>query len=198
MTASERLLEVAQELVVERGPGGFTLREAARRAGISHATPGYLFGDLRGVVTQLAIGGLERFAEALEAAERRIDLPTSFRLLAVGQAYVEFACAEPQIFRLMFGDEYVDQTNAVLNAATDRAFGPMHRLMRELHGVSVDTPEFMTRVHITWSAVHGLARLLLDRVIIPDAEDRNAAIHTILLAFGPALREPLPGGNQTS
>jgi AcrR family transcriptional regulator len=189
VSATERLLEVATELIAEKGPDGFTLREAARRAGVSHATPGFLFGDLRGLITEVAVGGFTRFAEAMEQAER-LDLPVLNRLLAVGEAYVAFARREPHVFRLMMSDVNLDRSNPAFEAVNGRSFGPLYRQMQLLYDVHTDTPEFIARVTLAWSTVHGLARLILDGPLRDQFND-DAKLPSIIGALGPSLLAPL-------
>jgi AcrR family transcriptional regulator len=189
MSATDRLLQVATELIAEKGPNGFTLREAARRADVSHATPGFLFGDLRGLITQVAVGGFTRFAEAMEEAER-LDLPVLDRLLAVGEAYVAFALREPHVFRLMMSDVNLDRSNPAFEAINGRSFGPLYRQMQLLYDVHTDTPEFIARVTLAWATVHGLARLILDGPLREQFDD-GSKLALIIGALGPSLLAPL-------
>lgn len=189
VSATKRLLEVATELIAEKGPDGFTLREAARRAGVSHATPGFLFGDLRGLITQVAVGGFTRFAEVMEEAERR-DLPVLNRLLAVGEAYVAFARREPHVFRLMMSDVNLNRSNPAFEEVNGRSYGPLYRQMQLLYDVHTDTPEFIARVTLAWSTVHGLARLILDGPLRDEFAD-DSKLPTIIGALGPSLLAPL-------
>ena len=84
----QALIAAAEQLVVERGVDGFTLREAARRAGVSPAAPAHHFKDMRGLLTAVAHLGFRDFADALEAADRRGGADPQSRLRAQGAAYV--------------------------------------------------------------------------------------------------------------
>ena len=65
----ERALKAAAvDLITEVGPAGFSLREVARRAGVSHAAPAHHFGDSRGLLTALAVDGFRHLATQLAAA----------------------------------------------------------------------------------------------------------------------------------
>ena len=188
MTASERVLAAANALMAERGPT-FTLREAARRADVSHATPGFLFGDLRGLVTQVAVGGFERFAQAMEEAETLDEAPL-VRLLAVGEAYVAFALREPHVFRLMMSGEVIDRNHPALVAINGQAYGPLYRQMQQLHGITVESPAFLARLHLAWSVVHGIARLILDGPL-SSLQDDPAALRAIIAPLAPSLTAPI-------
>ena len=54
------------QLVAEKGPSGFSLREVARRAGVSHAAPAHHFGDAEGMLTSVAAEGFATLADAME------------------------------------------------------------------------------------------------------------------------------------
>jgi AcrR family transcriptional regulator len=98
----EALIRAAVELLEEKGLTSFTLRECARRAGVSHAAPAHHFATAADLLAEIAARGFERFVAALgQAAEAAGTLPEA-RLAAMGQAYVAFALANPAVYGLMF------------------------------------------------------------------------------------------------
>src|SRR5918995_2060808 len=80
------LLEAAVEAIDESGPAALSLRDLARRAGVSHAAPAHHFGDKAGLLTALAIEGFNRLADALDASREATG-----SLLESGVTYVRFA-----------------------------------------------------------------------------------------------------------
>jgi len=62
------LLDTATQAILEVGPAAVSLRDLARRAGVSHAAPAYHFGDKAGLLTAVAVDGFERLAAALREA----------------------------------------------------------------------------------------------------------------------------------
>src|SRR5258708_35905784 len=66
-----QLIAAAERIIVERGVEGFTLREAARRVGVSPAAPSHHFRDAKGLLTEVALLGFRDFGEALMAADKR-------------------------------------------------------------------------------------------------------------------------------
>src|SRR5918998_1032836 len=80
------ILAAAVDALAESGPARLSLRELARRAGVSHAAPAHHFGDKAGLLTAVAAEGYTLLAEALTAAQQ---LAGDF--LDVGVAYVRFA-----------------------------------------------------------------------------------------------------------
>ncbi|MCG7308112.1 TetR/AcrR family transcriptional regulator [Brachybacterium sp. ACRRE] len=139
------LLAAAEAELAEHGPEGLRLRAVARRAGVSHAAPGYVFGGMRGMLTALATKGFGALADRL--AEAGDPAP----LTALGEAYVRFAGQEPTLFSLMFRTALLETGDPDLIAAQERAFAPI-----AAHGE--------TREHAVmfWALAHGAAILERD------------------------------------
>ncbi|MBD5787668.1 TetR/AcrR family transcriptional regulator [Cellulosimicrobium terreum] len=135
------LLDEAAAVVAEHGPSALSLRDLARRAGVSHAAPAHHFGDKAGVLTALATQGHDRLALALEHADPG--------LLAAGLAYVDFAVTHPGHFAVMFGHGLVHDDTELL-AAQERSGGALRRA----------APEPVV-ARAAWSVVHGFAALWL-------------------------------------
>jgi AcrR family transcriptional regulator len=153
------LLAAAESVIAERGVDGFSLRETARRAGVSPAAPAHHFGDARGLLTALATEAFRQFADSLQAADAggsRIE-----RLRAQGLAYVRFALDERARFDLMWRYTLLDPDDPDYQAATQRAYAILDHAARGRAlqpGDRVEIPEAIA----AWSMVHGFARLLLD------------------------------------
>src|SRR5271165_218770 len=100
------LLDAAVALIAEVGPAAFTLREVARRAGISHNAPYRHFREKDELLAAVATEGFERLAEALENPESgtraRNPGPALHRLHSAGRAYVQFALHSPEHLLVMF------------------------------------------------------------------------------------------------
>jgi AcrR family transcriptional regulator len=97
----EALLEAARHLVAERGPQGFTLTEAARRAGVSPSAPYRHFKDRDEVLTELCQRGFALFGQRLQAAASGGVSPAE-ALSRMGPAYLRFAREEPGYYAAMF------------------------------------------------------------------------------------------------
>ncbi|MCA9555264.1 MAG: TetR/AcrR family transcriptional regulator, partial [Myxococcales bacterium] len=84
----DRILAASVELVQEAGIGALSMREVARRAGVSHQAPYHHFSDKEAILAALAEAGFRRLADALEAATGADAVEA---LTASGQAYLQFA-----------------------------------------------------------------------------------------------------------
>ena len=156
------LIAAAEEVIAERGVDRFSLREAARRAGVSAAAPAHHFGDTRGLLTAVAARTLRAFADALETADRsggdRLE-----RIRAQGAAYVRFALTERAKFDLIWRYALIDRDDPDYAAAGRRAFDVRDRAVRGSDAAPSAPGELAPAPSIAaWSMVHGFARLALD------------------------------------
>jgi AcrR family transcriptional regulator len=157
----ERVLRAAVEVMREVGLDGLSMREVARRAGVSHQAPYHHFKDREGILAALAEQGYAALATQLEAATRSKGTARA-RLTAAGCAYVDFALQQPQHFRVMFSRDAVDLSRfPAAQAQASRAFAALEAVVAVL--LRDDLPGARaTWVQVAWSVVHGAAALLLD------------------------------------
>ncbi len=151
------LRSAAADLVGERGPAGFSLREVARRAGVSHAAPAHHFGDTRGLLTSLAAEGFERLAAALAAASEEVD-PVQ-RLRNCGRAYVNTALESPGHFAVIFQNDLLNEDDPDLQhhgtEAMMRLIESVEALRDEINpALDVDNAATMC-----WATMQGLVAL---------------------------------------
>lgn len=159
----EQVLTASLGLIEEQGVAALSLREVARRAGVSHQAPYHHFGSKDALVAELVARGYTALSEMLEAAESARGAPAR-RLRLAGRAYVDFALAHPAAFRIMFRPELADLSACpAAGAAGTRAYSVLVRLVGETFGGPRVTRERLeTLVAMHWSMVHGLATLVLD------------------------------------
>lgn len=172
------LLEAAVEAIAERGLQGLSLRECARRLGVSHAAPYRHFPDKEHLLAAIAGQGFRWLTAAGEAAMEGIDDPDA-RLRAYGVAYVRFAVDHPEHLRVMFAAEIdhaaVDPDD---QAAGDAAFELLRKTSAELLGDPPAGEELPTALSF-WSMSHGFSMLLIDGRIPPEHVADDAAIEAL-------------------
>ncbi|WP_293868638.1 TetR/AcrR family transcriptional regulator [uncultured Alsobacter sp.] len=155
------LLRAGEQVLADTGPAGFSLREVARRVGVSHAAPAHHFGDTQGLLSALATEGFRRLLAAMRARQATAGPDARDRLLASGLGYVDCARSSPALFRLMFGDERIATPDPNLSEAGEAAFRQLCDDVEKLLGVSPFSDErAMARVAAAWSLVHGFVTLL--------------------------------------
>ena len=143
--------------ILEEGaePAALSLREAARRAGVSAMAPYRHFADKDALLVALATVGFEMLAEALRQADAARDARAA--LDAQGIAYVAFACDHPALFRLMFGAKAPAKTGP-LAQASDATFNVLASRVSSISGGAMVKDEALAK----WALVHGLAMLAVD------------------------------------
>jgi AcrR family transcriptional regulator len=159
------LLEAAVEAIAEVGPAAVSLRELARRAGVSHAAPAHHFGDKAGLLTAVAADGFRRLAATL-----RETYEASGSFLEVGVAYVRFAVTHRAHFEVMFRPELYRTDDPELVRARDAARALLYPPAAEANNSPDDGGDVRAAV-AAWSLVHGLATLWLNHNLPPQLGD---------------------------
>jgi AcrR family transcriptional regulator len=185
----DALLEAA-ELVLERdGLAGLTLRAVAREAGVSHAAPTHHFGDLSGLVSELAAIGFRQFNTAMAATCIEGATPNEMGL-ARAKAYVAYARAHPGMYGLMFRTERLDMKRASLHEAATAAFAGLAGAVgasrhEQIHEEALSLGQAAAIAH-AWSLVHGFTMLLLDNRLsdilhrLPEGADAETLLEAML------------------
>ncbi|WP_420883975.1 TetR/AcrR family transcriptional regulator [Micromonospora sp. CPCC 205547] len=165
------LLDAAVEAIEESGPAALSLRDLARRAGVSHAAPAHHFGDKAGLLTALAVEGYDRLAATLVAA--------GDDLLEVGVAYVRFAVDHRAHFEVMFRPDLYRRDDPEVAAARGRAGAALRAgVVSVRRGRAPADPapsagdELDRDALAAWSIVHGFATLWLAGAL-PGGTDRD-------------------------
>lgn len=173
------LIAAAEAVIAERGLDRFSLRETARRAGVSPAAPAHHFKDVRGLLTAIAAQAFADLADALGAADEAAGPDREARIKAQGMAYVAFALDRPARFDLMWRKALLDNDDPHLSEAGNRAWELLDSATRgpgAPHSGPLDPA--LAPSTAAWSIVHGFARLAIDGAFgpEPDAADRAAQI----------------------
>lgn len=155
----EALLHAAIQLIAELGPTAFTLREAARRAGVSHNAPYRHFRDKEELLAAVSGEGFRELDRAmLDAIELQSD--TVDRLKRAGLAYVDFALRRPQHFAVMFDAPLSKRKHPASVAAGEQAFGTLVSLVKGCQDEGrLPAGSAHPFALLAWSMVHGIAKL---------------------------------------
>ncbi|MEZ2145428.1 WHG domain-containing protein [Bradyrhizobium sp. DN5] len=161
----EALLQAAERVLERDGLAGLTLRAVAREAGVSHAAPTHHFGDLTGLLSELAAVGFRQFNAAMASSCDAATTPLE-RALARPKAYVAYAQAHPGMYGIMFRTERLDYSRPSLHEAAEASFAGLANaigMMRQ-EQISEDALTLNQGAAIAraWSMVHGFTTLLLD------------------------------------
>ncbi|QKW07035.1 TetR/AcrR family transcriptional regulator [Streptomyces sp. NA04227] len=157
------VLAAALEVIAADGPAALSLRDLARRAGVSHAAPAHHFGDRTGLLTAIAAEGFDLLADALGAADG---------LREAGVRYVRFARQRPAHFRVMFAPDLLRADDPELARAREAAGD---RLREAVAGLPPEDRGQDARLAsiAAWSLAHGFATLLLSHNLDAPVGDRD-------------------------
>jgi len=190
----DALLEAAERVLERDGLAGLTLRAVAREAGVSHAAPTHHFGDLTGLLSELAAIGFRQFNTAMAAA----CVPGASladRAMARAKAYVGYAQAHPGMYGLMFRTERLDYSRPSLHEAAEASFAGLAGAIgasrqEKIHEEALSLQQ-AAAIARAWSIVHGFTMLLLDGRLtdilhrLPEGADPETLLDAMLkLAVG--------------
>lgn len=157
----EALVRDGLLLLEETGEAGFSLRELARRLGVSANAAYRHFASKEALLEAMAAEGFRRFAAAQAAALAGAGDPAR-GFLAAGRAYVAFAEAQPALFRIMFGRFAAGRGEGEMRLAGEAAFQGLRLGVAALLGRPLDDAAVDVAALQAWSLVHGLSHLVLD------------------------------------
>lgn len=176
------LLDSALEAVGQHGPAAVSLRDVARRAGVSHAAPTHHFRDKTGLLTALATEGWTLLADALAETAQRDE---SFAELGV--TYVVFATTHPAHFAVMRSPGLARADDPELAAAQGRAGTQLRAGASRYSGTDQQPDGYSDTALAGWSLVHGLATLLLEGAVAPEpGTDVATLARSVTRRLGPA------------
>lgn len=174
----EALIEAARRLASEHGPGGFTLADAAKLAGVTAAAPYRHFSDRNALMEELTRHGFELFGKKLAEAWGEGKPNASAAMTRMGEAYLAFARSEPGLYGAMFSN--VRTLNAPeAGAAATQALDLLRRAAGALlHHFGAEGADARALAFDLWAASHGVAMLALAGHLDPafDGADPSAIL----------------------
>jgi AcrR family transcriptional regulator len=183
------ILEASLALMNEGGLGSLSMREVARRAGVSHQAPYHYFADREAILAELAGEGFDKLYDYMVSAIGLARDKTG-RNRALGEAYIRFALNNPEVFRLMFRCEMVDLLKyPEAKQKADRCFHYVAEVLgagASAVSVTDKTSAELVPVIAAWSIAHGLATLMLEGKLgaaFGDTPDQREEAAKRILAF---------------
>lgn len=165
------LVDQAVVILGESGADGLTLKEAAKRAGVTHAAVYRHYADKHALLVAVAERGFARFSEAFAEALRTAPRPSRAAFLHVGRSVAAFATAEPVLYRVIFSGIKTWTVEELAQAPPETPFGRMLLFIRDLqHAKVLKKADPVRQAMAMWSITHGLASLALTGAIPSDAE----------------------------
>ena len=182
-----RLIAATAELVEERGPSGVSLREVARRVGLSHGAPLRHFAGIADLLTAVAVDGFRALQSDVAAAMNRGGPDVRSRLAGAGRGYVQCATARPGTFALMFRPDLLETTDPDFATEGLAAFAQLVDAVRaaQADGWEAREPSLLLAGAL-WSSVHGVAQLWSQHAMAVPTQNSDLSLQLDVLfrAFG--------------
>ena len=153
------VLDAAIAIIKLEGADSLSMREVARRAGVSHQAPYHYFGDRSGIFAAISEEGFSGLAHAFRDVHET-EMPAA---KAGFIAYLNFAREHVGHFRVMFRNDICGVMSHDLTAvAADSAFDELLLMVSRITGPEIDPNKAFTFAAMLWSLSHGLATLVID------------------------------------
>ena len=162
------LLEAATTIVETQGIDALSLRKLAEQVGVSRTAPYHHFKDKNALLSAIAAKGFEEWRSSAETIFESKHVPMDERFRQFIHAYVSYASSHPAVYELMFGRTLWHNQQAT-DSLKDVAYPcfqfqvQMTRIWQQ-HGYLPDGPDALRLAQVTWSTMHGIARLLIDGI----------------------------------
>lgn len=174
------VLDGALDIIATQGPEAVSMREVARRAGVSHQAPYHYFGDRAGIFAAIAEEGFRLFTEDFRLVLSSSDDVATSCL----HAYVRFALTHKGHFRVMFRSDICGiTTHERTHNAADDAFLALLDLADAVNSTRSPSQAMVLPIAL-WAQAHGLATLLVDGTLmdkLPPETDLHQLIQSIAL-----------------
>ena len=174
------VLDAALDIITSSGAESLSMREVARRAGVSHQAPYHYFGDRSGILAAISEEGFAQLARAF----REVDFSNTSPAKAGFIAYLGFARNHVGHFRVMFRNDICGlATHQAAALTAEDAFNELLLMVSRTIGVSASEAEQLTFAIMLWSQTHGLATLILDGPLmnrLPVGVDAESQIQAVI------------------
>ncbi|WP_421858853.1 TetR/AcrR family transcriptional regulator [Oricola sp.] len=162
----DTLIKEGARLLAESGVEGFSLRQVARRAGVTVAAPSHHFGSARGLLTAIATEGFTRLARQMEATAASDCNPEEVIILMC-KAYVEMGLTEPGYASVMFRLDLLDAEDERFRHRAFDAFELLKAAFRDAAPDKATEAQVSTATMALWATMHGI-------MVLPMIESENA------------------------
>jgi AcrR family transcriptional regulator len=163
------IIETALDMLAEEKGWQFTLREVARRAGVSHAAPYKHFPDKAALLAELAMIGFDRLRESLSAAKPEAPETLRDEITPIARAYLAFGTENPALYRLMFSAEEGKAVGMHLNERALAVFDILREILRLGQAAgSIRKRPIEGQAAAGWGLIHGLTMLAIDGLLVPE------------------------------
>lgn len=175
-------VRAAREVIAERGIESLSLRDVARKLGVSHQAPYKHYPSRDHLLAEVMGRCFAEFARELDARERS-DHPAQ-DLEALGRSYLQYAAEHPLEYRLMFGTPWpTPAEHPALVRDAVHAFGVLRGVLGRVYGGQAPVSKVDADALFIWSCMHGLASItqanVMQRLELDPAVAEHSADHVL-------------------
>jgi len=174
------VLDAAIAIIELEGAESLSMREVARRAGVSHQAPYHYFSDRSGIFAAISEAGFAGLAQAFRDVHET-EMPAA---KAGFIAYLNFSRQHVGHFRVMFRNDICGvATHALTQTAADSAFEELRLMVTRITGSEIDPNKAFAFAAMLWSLSHGLATLVIDGPLpnkVPPGTDLESQIQAVI------------------
>lgn len=175
------VIDTAMAMLHEDRGWQFTLREIARRAGVSHAAPYKHFADKAALLAEMALIGFDQLREALTPNKAKPASILRDDFFGMARAYIRFATTNPGLYRLMFSADAGKPSDVHLNERALAACEPLIALLERGQAVGLlRQRDVRGQMAACWGQMHGLALLTIDGILLPEKVGANALDNALM------------------
>jgi AcrR family transcriptional regulator len=158
----QALIEAGQQVLIEKGINGLSLRETAKAVGVSHTAPYRHFADKEALLAAIAESGFESLAEALLNTIEQHPKDPREQLCAATAAYVKLAVTRIEMHQLMFGDGFDDEAmSETMLEKKQHVFNALSKIIKNGQKKKIyKKAETLELTIAAWSMMHGYTMLL--------------------------------------
>ncbi|MER8435903.1 TetR/AcrR family transcriptional regulator [Mesorhizobium sp. M1312] len=182
------VIETTLDMLREEKGWQFTLREVARRAGVSHAAPYKHFPDKAALLAEIAMIGFDRLRASLAAAKPKAAKTLRDEITPIARAYVAFGTDNPALYRLMFSAEEGKAVGMHLNERALAVFDVLLEILRRGQAAgSIRKRPIEGQAAAGWGLIHGMTMLAIDGLLVPEkvgSAPLDAALSTLEEGLG--------------
>jgi len=184
------LIEAGIEILAKEGVGGLSLREAARKAGVSHAAPYAHFADKQALIAAIATDGHKKIHDRITRVIEQVPGDPLRQLVELAWAYVEFGFEEPDHFKITFsGVVEKERDYPALVEMTGKNFETIRQLVERCQTAGVLRPGEPALVAVgVWGLVHGFVSLVQEGQVSHSVLERYSRREMLIIALNQITR----------
>ncbi|MBL8089260.1 MAG: TetR/AcrR family transcriptional regulator [Anaerolineales bacterium] len=184
------LIKAGVEILAKEGIGKLSLRKVALKAGVSHTAPYSHFSDKQSLIAAISTEGFQRLSKALDSAIKSHANNPKKQLIEGAQAYVKFALANKDIFKIMFSSALEKEKDyPAFVEVSQKAFIQVIDIVRTCQEANIiKSGEADVLAVIIWGQVHGIIALAIEGQISHTVLEKKSLQEIVTQAIEQAIK----------